>query len=394
MSRKFFRVIIPVLIVIEFFSVFLSIKSFVNRDLKEIKEEHAIDKENYGMYIQNDEGKYVEYTDSVFFPEGYDLNLEKSSCVDVKGNAINDILSINETSITMVSNKTAYCYLYFDVYVPIAGEWLLESQPANLNTELEGGLYRYQGTADAVNNNYICFGTADKNTCVSDTDKYMYRIIGINESMQLKLIKKEALNSMYYWHNSYIPNSPWPDSDLYKGLNGIAGGNYSNVFINNNNYSYMLKDSNWYNKIADISWKYGDTSTYNTTAINIYNIENGFTNTVVAKIGLWYMHDYYYGIAGGNNCSDYGSYSRCKSSWIHLSNNDPNAPVQNYETYEWTMTRRNLSQGMYTAWYPNSYGYVEYSIVSVTGPVRPVFYLNADITLSGSGTTDDPYIIN
>ncbi len=47
------------------------------------------------------------------------------------------------------------------------------------------------------------------------------------------------------------------------------------------------------------------------------------------------MHDYYYGMSGGNNCSSSGAYTTCKTSWIHLSNSDSGAPA----TYEWTMSR-------------------------------------------------------
>ncbi len=66
-------------------------------------------------------------------------------------------------------------------------------------------LRRYQGTSV---NNYICFGTNDKDVCLNDQDKYMYRIIGIDtETQELKIIKKEALNTKYYWPKTA---ADWP----------------------------------------------------------------------------------------------------------------------------------------------------------------------------------------
>jgi len=365
MSRKFFRVIIPVLIVIEFFSVFLSIKSFVNRDLKEIKEEHAIDKENYGMYIQNDEGKYVEYTDSVFFPEGYDLNLEKSSCVDVKGNAINDILSINETSITMVSNKTAYCYLYFDEKLT-AGETIIKSNPDNLSKELVGGLYRYQGTADVVTNNYFCFGTNDKEKCLGNSNVFMYRIIGINEDNQIKLIKTNAVDNTP-WHTNYSFNATWSNCSLRNNLNQAT-------FLTKTTY---IPSAEWSDLIENTKWYYGDVGSRGYTTDEMFNLETTFSDWVQSKISLMYIHDYFY----AGLCST--CMSSC-SSWL------------NFETEEWTMSRKGASSGGYHAWaimgtYTNISGQ---NTANCSYASRPVFYLKADITLSGSGTTDDPYIIN
>ena len=40
-----------------------------------------------------------------------------------------------------------------------------------------------------------------------------------------------------------------------------------------------------------------------------------------------YLHDYYYGMPGGNNCSNNASV--CKKSWIHISHNDFNLSSDN-----------------------------------------------------------------
>ena len=76
---------------------------------------------------------------------------------------------------------------------------------------------------------------------------------------------------------------------------------------------------------------------------------------------------------------------------MHLSNNDSTAP----SVREWMMSRYGFGI--------DSAGYYALA-VSETGPsshwnlafsysVRPVLYLESSVTLNGSGTIDDPFII-
>ena len=260
------------------------------------------------------------------------------------------------------------------------GEYLMANPTTGLNTTEEAGLYRYQGTSV---NNYICFGTSDKSTCTGNTDAYMYRIIGINSSGQLKLIKKEALNSTMYWWSDYTTNKTWPDSTIKTNINGSS-------FLSNTAYV----PSGWGDKIATTTWKYGDNTTDNTSAANLYTIENGWTATTSAKIGLMYMHDYYYAYqSGGLNCSySVVSYSTCQTAWLHLSQSDSGA----LSAHEWTMSRYcyNSDSGTYDAWHVSSYGNVyAYSLYDAIA-FRPVFYLTSNVNyLGGTGTLADPIII-
>ena len=57
----------------------------------------------------------------------------------------------------------------------------------------------------------------------------MYRIIGVNSNGQLKLIKKEALNSTMKWCNSYSADFPWRSSTIYSNINGSS-------FLSNSSY--------------------------------------------------------------------------------------------------------------------------------------------------------------
>ena len=334
--------------------------------------------------ISDNNGKYMESNSSSFpSSDKYIFNSSKSGCLDSSGNVLDNSIKYDNNIVTYEMDLTSECYIYFD-YVSLTdcsgtiGECLLENPTAGLNTSLEGGLYRFQGTNDTVNN-FVCFGTTSKEECLSDTDKYMYRIIGINEDNQVKLIKKEALNTAYAWHSDRTIEKSWSDSDLYKGING-------SYFLNTD---YVPSD--WNNKIAYKNWKYGKTTTINYTAANLYEIENNWIDTTSAKIGLMYTHDYFYAYqSGGLNCSSSGLYNVCKNAWIHLLYNDSDVPT----LYEWTMIRYGLNGSSYHIWNVRSDGYVGYYYSDVELEIRPVFFLTSDVQYkSGTGTIENPILI-
>ena len=286
----------------------------------------------------------------------YDNSNSSSSATDVQG-AIDDVYNIiNHNSLSFS---------------------LLTHKPVGLSSDLIAGLYRFQGVEDTNNtvDNYICFGTTSKSDCTTNTDAYMYRIIGISSNGQLKLIKKEALNTAYVWNSS--DGVDWAHSELYANLN-------DSYFLTNTTY---VPDSSWSNRIVASDWHYATFTNANMDAATMDSTELG-AETVNAKIGLMYLHDYYYGLEGGNNCSSSGAYSTCKTSWLHLSKNDTSAPNT---TYEWTISRRDTS----AAWYVYSDGRVPYHTMTNTNSVRPVFYLRSGERItSGSGAIGDPYILS
>ena len=254
---------------------------------------------------------------------------------------------------------------------------------ANLSTDLVGDMYRYQGTATAVTNNYICFGTTNKSTCTANTGTYMYRIIGIDTSGRMKLIKKEALDTSFRWSGS---TNEWAYATTFTSLN-------DSTFLTNTTFV----PSGWSDKIATITWKYGkQSSALNQPGTVIYNYEIGsnakFTSTVDAKISLMYMHDYYLALNNTTSCGYGGStYSQCKNGWISLSTNDSGAPVPS----EWTMSASaNNNGGKPSAWIIYSTGYTTNYKVTDYLSIRPVFFLNSSVNIvDGTGTISDPYMI-
>ena len=323
---------------------------------------------------------------------------------------------------------------------------------SNLSEDLQGGIYRYQG----INNvpNWICFGTTNKDECTNDPDgidKYMYRIIGINDEGQMYLIKetflREGETRLFTWNDRYYVDpseskyclngqcSDWPQSLLFQRINGTSNGEQSgegipvdqkwtNLFVDSKEYDYLKsnnssKASDWYNLIADHEWLYGDTNDiaaaqkYNGDAM--YEIEHGeketthlvgvkdnisqetytWTQKVKSKIGLMYLHDYYYSYYDGINEESRGNpenYINAKNSWIYFEKDGYNTGL---DCREWLMTRYGVYDLAVYAWFiyrSGAFGW--YDFMDLSSGVRPVFYLNSSAEIStGDGTKTNPYIL-
>jgi len=358
------------------------------------------------IMLEQDDGTYKESSTNTF-PTDMKFNSVLSGCIDNLGNKIENSLTYENGIANVETSNTSYCYLYFDG--PTDTEKLIENVNSDVlwKSTLEDDGYRFVGTDPA---NYVCFGYSNATTdCdftnTTNTDLYAYRIIGIFEDsfgkQHLKLIKKEALNSLYVWTADDEKDIDWNKSDLYKGLNG-------SYFLNNITYSYM-QDINWTNKIAIWDYTATNTKTYESSGMDYYSSvirqtylhemnrrtkssSVGVWDTVSSKIGLMYVSDYQLSL--GSTALDYTNststhYKLMKTGWMHISNNDSGASNQ----YEWTMSRPGPGGGYYRAWYVDSDGYVDGHEVYHTNSVRPVFYLTSDVKISGEGTIANPYII-
>ena len=257
---------------------------------------------------------------------------------------------------------------------------------ANLSSSLVGGMYRFQGSASAVTNNYICFGTSSKSTCTGSPDYWMYRIIGVTSDGQIKVIKKTPLGggggNTYAWHNSSSSYVAWSSSLLYSTLNGSS-------FLTNTTYL----PSGWSDKIASATWYFRDDnkaygSTYMAyTGADMYTYETS-DNSLTAKIGLMSLHDYYLAPGNGISCNTSGS---CTSSWIQFTQNSSSYATSS----EWSMARRGNINNVWYAIRISSNGYATDSSSPVITQyiVRPVFYISSSVNITGTGTISDPYII-
>ena len=105
------RILIMSLILIELIMGSLICQSFLRREIN--KEGNEVRRKQFAMYI-NDGNGYEEYTGDSLFPKGYYLNPTLSYCNDDKGERVENVLSSDGKSVTVTSNKTVFCTLYFE----------------------------------------------------------------------------------------------------------------------------------------------------------------------------------------------------------------------------------------------------------------------------------------
>ncbi len=247
---------------------------------------------------------------------------------------------------------------------------LMNYEPKGLSGEVKDGMYRYSGK-DVEN--YICFGTSDVNTCLSNTNQYLYQIIGVTEGGKFKLIKTTA----YGW-------KIWNDKYMYQSC-GVRGVKCK--YTNSKIYTTLNKDFaetllDWDKKVDNATWYIGAITSDNITAHDIYQSEIK-ESTYNGKYGLMYASDYFYAYDGIGN-------KNCQKESCESFLSSP------YNT--WTITRQDYDSNAYTgyAYYANSSEKrLRSRVMDVEYAVRPVFYLFANTSItSGIGSKDRPFIIN
>ncbi len=310
-----------------------------------------------------------------------------------------------------------------------------------LTDELVNGLYRCQGNSivkkvntynddghigirsidreDTVNNNYICLG----NDCSSEKSADMYRILGINEDGEIKVIKNTPSSLFITWHNSNT-DTQWPDSNMFSYLNNDfyqtlpielkekivnatwnygkiidprnANNSIQNIFTQEELAKYNefndaidgteLNDAQKREKVKELSKMFSEA---------LMKRENELIDNVQANIGLMNLIDY---------CSSFESNSvyNCMTSEYY----DKFDEVNNNENYGLTWLTIGFENGGselllshlgfvrydYRTWSVKAAGFVDsYQLMTTPSQTRPVFFLTSDIELSGEGTIASPF---
>ncbi len=98
-----------IFIIISLCCAFLLYKTHQNRlELKKL----AMKQNGIAIYVKQN-GSYIRYNNETF-PTGKTLNTTKSVCLNNNGDIVNVPFSANSNKITITSDGTAYCTLYFD----------------------------------------------------------------------------------------------------------------------------------------------------------------------------------------------------------------------------------------------------------------------------------------
>ena len=257
-----------------------------------------------------------------------------------------------ESGLLSTNVQGAIDELYGVCFPPLpAGDQIIED--AGLEKDPYECRYFFTG---ANPNNYITF----------NGEKAGWRIISVECDGTIKIMRKESIGSMV-WDVSGYNNWARPSS-----LNTYLNGEYYNGLNGTAQNQIVAKDFS----IGAI------TNDNNNLATQISN-ENGTKWN--GKVALVTVSEYIRSNSNKSNCSSFSlnndNYSSCKSTtWMF-----------NSATW-WTLSP-------FAGFDLNLYGvdlYGKINIVSATGRdgVRPTLYLNSEVTLTGSGTQSDPYVVN
>ena len=215
-------------------------------------------------------GEYQVSTETTWPQEGYVFNETLSKCEN--GGVLT--WDAENKKILLQTNTSDKCYVYFDV-IPTFANYIINN--VYTGTDGENNLYLHDGLGNYENadqeaddysyrysgedpNNYVCFGS-DVTPCPNDN---LYRIIGIFGD-QVKLIKSTSIGG-YAWDSGN--SNTWDAStkpDIYTTLNVTY---------------YNTLESEWQNKIANVTWEVGGV-TWNRTYIakDYYDLEVGSGQT-------------------------------------------------------------------------------------------------------------------
>ncbi|MBD8922454.1 hypothetical protein EGR52_04580 [bacterium] len=402
--------------------ILVVIFNFVNNKEKELNvlETKELNNNTLSMMLETSAGtgEYQEATASSWPTEGYTFNENLSKCENGSS------LSWDNTKkkVVMEGNSSDKCYVYFDVVPPKLADYvksLYTIQGANnlylhdssLENGANDGSYRYAGSSETTNN-FVCFGYDSMDgTCPTDN---LYRIIGVFDN-QVKLIKYDYANSNLLGTDGDYSTATYSksSSNTYKGelttinsyywnyksntsLNGgLGSGIWSSSLLNktNLNTNYLNNIGKKWNELISMhTWKvYGGSVSFEDTVAIAYKNEITLPAknwTYDAKVGLIYISDYGYAAlpsAWTTQLKYYNNQIVTNANWMYMG------------LIEWTILQASYSDtNNYYVYYISSDGSIPPSYFPNSNyAIRPVFYLNSDISYAGGlGTKSSPFIIN
>ena len=342
-----------------------------------------------GAYIQNGD----DYTPTNEIPSsGYEFNSEKSYCT-VNGENINATINFDiETqtlSVVPLTQKGTKCYLYFDEKTS-GSEYILASAnaPTSHTTDWTGKeSYYYTGNPD----NWVSFAG------------FYWRIIRINGDGSIRMIyagtNYSSTNDDTLGNSAFNSN---PYNKTYVGL--VYDGSTQHGYGTNSTVMNTLND--WYDSnLTNYEVEYIDTGT---GFCNDRNMANGSNFN---SSGTIYYAPYNRQNNGNLQCNTedilskdngklqnpIGLVTSDEAVLTGITYNTPNTGSYLYTgEYYWTMSPSHFSNDFAYVFRVNSDGYLSdidlggWGVIDAWG-VRPVINIRTNVSLTGSGTTTDPF---
>ena len=230
---------------------------------------------------------------------------------------------------------------------------MVESGDGLYEDEYESGRYVYKG---ANPNNYIEFDNGE-----------IWRIVAKEADGTYKILK-----------NDLLPGQAWDSSNS----NNWARPATLNTYLNGEYYTNL--DSSIKDNIVSHTWGIGAVTFDNADLSAQIASEQGTTWS--GNIGLIAHSDYLRANSDMANCgtdkTNYENYETCRNTdWMYISGRR-----------WWTISPGADKSTL--VWYVADGGNLEYDSADIDYRApRPAAYLKSDITLSGSGTSLDPFKI-
>ncbi len=250
---------------IEIITLFLGIKSFGNKNntLDDIKLLDNKSNNLFAIMVKDSSGNYNE---SSTFPEGaYILNEGMSSCIDNNGNKIDNVLSYSDGVVSARTNKTVYCYLYFDkdnsVYAKVIDDYENNNGVKKTTDENGKDVYYYIGN---ITNNNILF------------NNYCWKMVRTTETDGVKLIYNGV-----YKEDTKCNNT---GTDVYINQNKVAlnkiGDSPAHVgYMYGTVYASSSKSASNFG-----TYYYGSDVTWNGTTYTLSDAESGAIADMYSKL--------------------------------------------------------------------------------------------------------------
>ncbi len=374
------------------------------------------------IYQQNEAGGYDEV--DIVPTSGYTLNTSESYCAvdDVKDEDITIEYINGKINILGTSQKGTKCYLYFDIQV-LASDTILAGKTIQERTDFStvltentnGTIYQ---APDGEGTSYYFAGNTTENWL--QFAGFYWRIIRINGDGTVRIIYNGTSTSATGTGTKLSSTSAFNSSS---GNNASVGYMYTNGEVHGLGTSSIIKSAvdTWYQNniasntdykskistttgfcgdrspstnetISNGSGGTGTTTTYygayirlNINKIPTYNCSNDsdLYTTEGSEIGNEAL-TYPVGLITADEVAYAGGIRGVNNSSYYLYTN------QDY----WTMSPYFFSAGTAYVFYVNSSGSLTYEYMPNALGVRPVLNLSADVQLSGTGTADDPFVVN
>lgn len=251
--------------------------------------------------------------------------------------------------------------------------------------EYEEGRYVYRGSNP---NNYITFNNETWRIIAKEVDG-TYKIVR-NELLSEEMLFDEDNYRGTYCANGSFGCNVWSSTANMVGSPAEFSNNvYTGTVLLDStlntylNTTYLNSISVNADKIVNHTWNIGSVVTDNEDLREQINGEKAYQWN--GKVGLISHSDYLRANSNQSMCGtakiNNENYETCKDyDWMYVSGN-----------YWWTLTPYSNFTNYVFSVYSNGNLSGDYTDTSIG--VRPAVYLSSDISLGGSGTSSDPYII-